>query len=98
MEKQHTYGHKQKMPKPYFHKVGNHCPQQNILTICKTEFKRISTFVHLVLLIVVKIRSDPYTSVAQVLKKGRRHKAQPTNMFKHVNLCRNRDKLTYISH
>ncbi len=58
--------HKQKMPTPSFHKFGNHGPQQNILTNCKTEFKRISTFVHLVLLTLVEIRSDPYTSVAQV--------------------------------
>ena len=53
--KKHTDGHKQKMPKPYFHKFGNHCPQQIILTICKTEFKRISTFVQLVLLTVVEL-------------------------------------------
>ncbi len=66
METNHTDGHKQKMPTPYFHKFRNHGPQQIRLTICKTEFKRISTFVHLVLLTVVEIRSDPYTSVAQL--------------------------------
>ncbi len=80
METNNTDGHKQKMPTPSFHKFRNHGPQQHILTNCKTEFKRISTFVQLVLLTVVEIRSDPYTSVAQVKKKGRRHKAQPSNI------------------
>ena len=55
METNNTDGHKQKMPTPSFHKFRNHGPQQNILTNCKTEFKRISTFVQLVLLTVVEL-------------------------------------------
>ncbi len=66
MEANNTDCHKQKITTPSFHKFRNHGPQQNILNNCKDEFKRISTFVNLVLLTLVEIGSDPYTSVSQV--------------------------------